>query len=313
MIVLDDAAAAERIALPEPWRWPVWASGTACHYAGAESGRVWRLDIDGGVRGRATEARLGEDEFDVVAVGGGRIVVAREVGDETRLRVLDLESGRLLHERAGGAVCLLPDGRALLALGEDSTEIAMLDAAVPPHGTRLFQCEGPLFGYEPYTATCIGRPADGDVHVVVGHYGFTVDYRLCPSGPDPAAWRLVAEPRAVAGLVLDPVDVWRQARHPWVPLCHGYGSGLQLHHVESGERLICPLPATGYGTVGADGRVVADGRLLVPAREAWHLWDHLDGTMTPLCSRLLEPLGIERGGLWALRRDDNGAIGRWLL
>ena len=258
MIIGDSIAPIETIALPEPYQrslGSIPSEGWESVLKIAESGRVWRLEFGADARpqtrptGLELRRELEFDDFDPIDFAADRLVLEFD----EHLHVFDVSTGRVrlqVSVRDGGsASCLTPDGRHLLRFNEDETKIWTFAEEPPPsRTTRLFH-EGseplPLFGYEPQSARCVCRPGSGGgFHVVVGHLGFAVAYSLHPGDFAQPELRLDKPRRIHQGFICDPVTTIIGSRHPFVAVNEGYGCGLQLIDVETGDSRSCPEVVT---------------------------------------------------------------------
>jgi hypothetical protein len=326
MIVSDLSAPVERVSLPEPRRSLAFVPSEGWEsvlYAGT-SGRVWRLDFGPVARldMRATGVLLPSSAVEAIDFAADRAVI--EYDDQ--LHVFDLSSGRVLlrvraDEDCFGA-CLTPDGRNLIWFESELTRIWPLDDEhQTPPTTRLFHADSIdklLFGNEPYSAARVtAPPIGGGFHVVVGHYGFAVDYSVSHEGAAPLRLVLDAEPRIHHGFVFDPVQVLPGSRYPFVAANHGWGGGLKLIDVVGGGLRDCPEVQTGAPGSYARFRWTIPSRdqdkMLVKTADGWLLWDLTTNISNWFCPLELEPLHFGGGCLWATLADDPTALLRYAV
>jgi len=323
MIITDAIAPIETVALPEPYRRSMGAipsEGWGSVLYIAESGRAWRLDF-ADARPKTHPTGLGLrreaefEDFEPIDFAADRLVL--EFDED--LHVFDVSTGRVrlrVSDKNGlGASCLTPDGRSLLRLNKDETQIwTFAEGPPPPRTTRLFHDgSGPLpgFGYEPHSARCVSRPGGGGFHVVVGHYGFAVAYSLHHGD---AVLMLDGPSRIHQGFIFDPVTTIIGSRYPFVAVNEGYGCGLKLIDVETGDLRFCPdvvgIPASGLGYcryIGAMPHGERD-KALVRTIDGWLLWNLATDAVIPFCSLDWEPLHFGQGRLWAIREGDPASL-----
>jgi hypothetical protein len=319
MILNDRLVPVERVSLPEPVRSEParvfvpsegWETVLFC----GASGRVWCLDFSLGARveARATGIQFPSIHVEAIDFAANRAVV--EYDDH--LHVFNVSDGRILWRgSADRRACLTPDGSGLIQFERKTTWIWRLDGdSASPQATRLFHAPA-IEDYEPRTVARLTTPRGQDAfHVVVGHYGFAVDYAV---GYDSSAELMLhAEPRIYdRGFVHDPVEVLHGTRYPFVTLNHGCGIGIKLIDVVEGSSLECPDMAAGppraYGRYRRTMLSRDQGEMLVDTANGWGLWDFATNNMSPFCSAKIEPLHFERGCLWAIHADDPGVLLRY--
>jgi hypothetical protein len=325
MIISDSIAPIETIALPEPYQrslGSIPSEGWESVLKIAESGRVWRLEFGADARpqtrptGLELRRELEFDDFDPIDFAADRLVLEFD----EHLHVFDVSTGRVRLRVSvrdgGGASCLTPDGRLLLRFNEDETKIWTFgEEPAPLRTTRIFH-EGsgplPLFGYEPQSARCVSRPGSGGgFHVVVGHLGFAVAYSLHPGDFAQPELRLDEPRRIHQGFICDPVTTIIGSRHPFVAVNEGYGCGLQLIDVETGDSRSCPEVVTsrlGYCRYHRSTPCGERNKTLVRTIDGWFLWDLATDAVIPFCSLDWELLHVGPERLWAIRDGDQASL-----
>jgi hypothetical protein len=322
MIVGDLAKPLARIVLPEPLHSPTGPfllseGGYTVFYIG-ESRRLWRLDF--GPEFAPIPKKTGiivpdPTDFEPIDFIGDRAVFSCD----DFLNVFVASTGRHLLKipiKDSYGACLTPDGRNLIYFDSETTLIWPLNDEIPtPINTRLFHSSAtdlPYFGYEPYSAARIRHPEESNgFHIVVGHYGFAVEYSVAYTNSAPAEFALDAKPRIHQPFVFDPVYVCIGGRYPLVALNHGYGAGIKLIDVKTGNLRSCPDVAektpTGYARYSL-AFPSSDHQVLVKTIGGWILWDLTTDAALPLCSLAINPVHCREGGLWATKAEDPAAL-----
>jgi hypothetical protein len=305
-----------RFALPEPMDGFLPADGgDQIVYFGA-SGRVWCLNFGAGIEPaiRATGIVVPQprpDDFTPLDFAADRLVIFYD----EHLHVFNLSTGeallRVRFMNTFGA-CLTPDGRHLIWFDEGETRVwSLIGSQSVPHVTNIFHhasIDKTLFGCEPESAARVTPPGSVDrFHVIVGHYGFAVEYSVIYKPATPAVMRLAAPPRVHADFCLDPVEVIAGNRYPLVGMVGGYCSEFKLLDVETGCIRACPdLPkqsGRGCGNyVGA--RPIDRNRLIVMTSVGSLMWDLVTNDLIPLCADPLIPLRFGEGHLWTWNPDE---------
>ena len=169
-----------------------------------------------------------------------------------------------------------------------------------------------MFGYEPQSARCVSRPGrGGGFHVVVGHIGFAVAYSLHPGDFAQPELRLDEPRRIHQGFICDPVTTIIGSRHPFVAVNEGYGCGLQVIDVETGNSRSCPEVVTSRPGYCRYHRATPCGerdKTLVRTIDGWFLWDLATDAAIPFCSLDWEPLHVGPERLWAIREGDQASL-----
>jgi hypothetical protein len=323
MIISDLTKPIERIALPEPLRSSagpfVPSEGwNSVLYVG-ESRRVWRIDFEPGSTTAVCATGIvvpQSNDFEPIDFVADRAVF----NCDDDLYVFVVSSGRLLARvpiKDIFGACLTPDGRYLMWFGSEATQIWPLnDEPSTPISTRLFHSNAsdlPAFGYEPHSAARMMRPGNsGAFHVVVGHYGFAVDYSVAYKNSTPPEFLLDGTPRILQGFVFDPLFLIPGGRYPLAAINDGYGCGIRLIDVETGKSRSCPdfakPTATGYGRYCSAIPSSDQDELLVKTTEGWTLWNLATDATLSLCSLAIEPVHFRRGGFWAVKADDSAVL-----
>jgi hypothetical protein len=319
MIITDLTKPFERIALPDSLQSSAGpfvpsVGWNSVLYVG-ESRRVWRIDFGPGLTAaaRATGIVIPQsNDFEPIDFVADRAVFSCD----DHLYMFGVSTGRLLLrvpiDDIFGA-CLTPDGRYLMWFGSEATQIWPLDDELPtPISTRLFHSNAsdlPAFGYEPHSAARVTRPGNpGVFHVVVGHYGFAVEYSVAYKNSTLPEFLLNRTPRIHQGFVFDPVFTIAGGRYPFVAINHGYGSGIKLIDVETGGLRSCPdiagRTSAGYATYFLAFPSSNEDKFLVKSSGGWILWDLATNDTLSLCSLAIEPIHCREGSLWATKAGD---------
>jgi hypothetical protein len=323
MIIGDLTRPIERIALPEPLQSSLgpfvpsegWSSVL---YVG-ESRRAWRIDFGPGSTATVHETGIvipQSNDFEPIDFVGDRAVLSCD-GD---LYMFVLSTGRLLARvpiKDIFGACLTPDGRYLMWFGSEATQIWPLDdEPSTPISTRLFHSSAsdlPAFGYEPCSVARMTRPGSpGAFHVIVGHYGFAVEYSVSYKNSMPPEFLLNGTLRIHQGFVLDPVFTIGGGRFPFVAINHGYGCGIRLIDVGTGRSRSCPDVAkrtsTGYGRYYSAIPSSDQDTFLVKTMEGWKLWNLATNGALSLRSLSIEPVHFRGGRFWAAKADDPASL-----
>lgn len=259
---VDHLRIIERVSLPEPLSYHTFVrrDGRRGVAVGARSGNVWMLEID-------PDARTCEPHPLPVAVprrGDGAGWDVRELSgshDLGRLllwtdapRVYDLPSGQVVAELGmipGRAVCLSPDGRWALCLGEGSG--GMMDLASPHPAWRetsafhVLQREDEAWEdvYLDHVDNIVALPAenelqpDDDFWIAAGCYGFVATHLVDVDRSRREVYPIPGDSREFGGFVYDPTELVRQTGPRHVFVSHGYGTGLAAIDPATGELHHC--------------------------------------------------------------------------
>jgi hypothetical protein len=257
---MADLSITARSALPEAPSCHTFfrADGRQGVAVGERTGRLWLLDVDPDAR--TCEANplpitvpRREDGLDwnVRHLSGshdlGRLLLWSQ--DEPP-RVYDLPSGQEVAELGmipGRALCLSPDGRWVLCLGEEGG--GMMDLAAPApawRGTTAFHvvrretAEWEQVHLD-HVDGIVALPGEKEVEpddafwIAAGCYGFVSTHLVMVDRSRRELFPCPGDSRDFGDLVYDPTEVLRQPGPRHVFVVHGYGTGLAALDPGTGE------------------------------------------------------------------------------
>jgi hypothetical protein len=258
---MPDLSITARTALPEPLS-PAYVlirhDGRRGVAVGERTGRLWLLDIDPDAR--TCEANPLAITLPRGADGGDRDVrhlsashaldrLLLGTGDEPP-RVYDLPSGQGVAELGtipGRAVCLSPDGRWVLCLGQESGGMMDLAAHAPAwREMTAFHVRERETGeweavYLDHVDGIVALPDKEDVEpddafwIAAGCYGFVSTHRVSVDRFRRELYPTPGDSRDFGDLVYDPTEVLRQPGQRHVFVLHGSGSGVVAIDPDTGE------------------------------------------------------------------------------
>jgi hypothetical protein len=225
---------------------------------GERTGRLWLLDID-------PDARTCDAHPLPITVPrrteGGDWNVSHMSGSHTlhRLllwsvdeppRVYDLPSGQVVAELGmipGRAVCLSPDGRWVLCLGQENGW--MMDLSAPVRAwreTNAFHAVEREAGewvavYLDHVDGIVALPGEEDVEpddafwIAAGCYGFVSTHRVSVDRLRREVYPMTGDSREFGDLVYDPTEVLHQPGQRHVFVVHGSGTGVVAIDPDTGE------------------------------------------------------------------------------
>lgn len=258
---MPDFSIPARTALPEPLS-PGHAlirqDGRRGVAVGERTGRLWLLDVDPDARTcqahplPITVPRSADgSHWDVRHVSGSHTLERLLLwpGDGPP-RVYDLPSGGVVAELGsvpGRAVCLIPDGRWVLCLDEESGWMMDLAAPMPAwRETTAFHVNKRETGewesvYLDHVDGIVARPDEQDVEpdavfwIAAGCYGVVSTHLVNVDRFRRELYPVPGDSREFGDLVYDPTDVLRQPGQRHVFVVHGYGTGVAALDPVTGE------------------------------------------------------------------------------
>ncbi|WP_420125066.1 hypothetical protein [Longimicrobium sp.] len=301
---MDHLAVTARIPLPEPLS-PGYGfvrhDGRRGVAVGRRTGQLWLLDID--PRARTCEPRplaihlprSSDGRGWNVHVMSGSHALERLLlwSRDHQPRVYAIPSGELvaaLPTLPGPTLCLSPDGRWVISVGEgrggtldlDAGEAAWSETFTFHHRER--DSDGELEGLALHgVQSVVALPcADGDVPegeehfwLAAGCYGVVVTHRVDALHGLGELRRIPGQTRIVGDLVYDPTDVLWPAAHRHVLVWHGHGCGLAAIDPATGQLHHCWVRGRGQQPYGFFSGVLACGTAPVawaPCGDGDFLW-----------------------------------------
>jgi hypothetical protein len=257
---MPDLSITARTALPEPLSYHTLfrADGRRGVAVGEPTGRLWLLDLDPDAR--TCEAnplpitiprRSDGRDWNVLHISGSHALDRLLLWSEDEPpRVYDLPSGQVVAELGripGLAICLSPDGRWVLCLGEESG--GMMDLAAPEptwRETNAFHVVRRETGewetvYLDHVDGIVALPGEEDVQpddafwIAAGCYGFVSTHLVMVDRLRRELYPSPGDSRDFGDLVYDPTEVLRQPGQRHVFVVHGYGTGLAALDPDTGE------------------------------------------------------------------------------
>jgi hypothetical protein len=282
---MPDSSITARNALPEPLSFHTLfrADGRRGVAVGERTGRLWLLDVD-------PDARVSEanplpitvprsadgSDWNVRHISGSHALdrLLLWSADESP-RVYDLPSGQVVAELGripGRAVCLSPDGRWVVCLGEERG--GMMDLVAPEPAwreTTAFHVVQREMGgeweqvYLDHVDGIVALPGEEDVQpddafwIAAGCYGFVSTHLVNVDRLRRQLYPCSGESREFGGFVYDPTELLRQPGQHHVFVLHGYGTGLAAVDPVTGELHHCWVRGRGKQPYGFFSGVVPCG------------------------------------------------------
>jgi hypothetical protein len=319
----------ESIVLPAPRQGSKWiftpSEGWSDVLYKDDSGRMWTIDFstNGRARVSATGIRIpGSEDIDPLDYARDRVVIAFD--DD--VYVFDVPSGRLLLKISIDdlfGACLTPDGKCLIWFDQADTRIYDLEAErVTETRTNIFHgnvAALPGFGYEAQSATRVTTPGDGDgFHLVVGHYGFALEYSIDYTPGSPPSVAILGAPRVHTKFIFDPVLMTPGNLYPFIAVNDGYGSRIKLIDVRNGTSRSCPdivasTPHGGYARYFSELPRAVDDNVLIKTVDGWINWVLATDNAFVVCPLAIEPIHFGNGFLWAVKADDPNGLFRYAV
>ncbi|HEX2207236.1 MAG TPA: hypothetical protein VHG93_06100, partial [Longimicrobium sp.] len=259
-------------------------------------GQVWLLDAEPGARTCHVRALPIHAERSV----DGKDWAVHEISGSHALdrlllwsgppRVYDVPSGEVaadLRRIPGRALCLSPDGRWVLCLGETSG--GMMDLAAPDPAwreTTAFHVRRRENGdweevYLDHVDCIVALPGEQDVQpddafwITAGCYGFVSTHLVNVDRLRREVYPTAGESRDFGDFVYDPTEVLRQPGQRHVFVWHGYGVGLAALDPATGEFHHCWIRGRAQQPYGFISGVVPCGTAPIAwghSRDGDFLW-----------------------------------------